>query len=121
MIAQMGEIFQQAQEVVVGLGQESDGDERAIKALTELAALCPTSELSISDESNDKGRRFRELVVGLDREGAWPSILGLFRDPWFIGSETSQTFYLSSTHFPNSLISNSIYLGPYNIYSRRRT
>jgi hypothetical protein len=33
MIAQMGEIFQQAQEVVVGLGQESDGDERAIVEL----------------------------------------------------------------------------------------
>jgi uncharacterized membrane protein len=79
----LGSIFQLAQDVVVGLGEEQEGDEVAIEFLAKLALLSPTVSNHTTSSSKDS---FRDVILAMEQCNAWPSILQLFRRIWWTRS-----------------------------------
>ena len=76
-----GDIFAQAREVVVGLSDGDESDDRAIRFLAELALS--TSCLTRSNRTEEAVNLAKEAVLRIDRSGGWEDILRIFQNAWW--------------------------------------
>ena len=76
-----GDIFAQAREVVVGLSDGDESDDRVVQLLAELASS--TWPLTRSDRTEEAVNLAKEAVLRIDRSGGWEDILRLFQNPWW--------------------------------------
>ena len=74
-------IFAQAREVVVGLTDGNESNDRGVHLLADLASV--TSSLTRSDRTEEAVNLAKEAVLKLDRSGGWEDILRIFENPWW--------------------------------------
>jgi hypothetical protein len=77
----MGDIFAQAREVVVGLSDGDESDDRGVHLLADLASS--TSSLTRSDRTEEAVNLAKEAVLRIDRSGGWEDILRIFQNAWW--------------------------------------